>query len=167
MNTEVSISSVFECSLERAFKTPLLCDVSKVHTGYGIMPKVTHCTEDEGWGKPGSSKKVHVVKSLTQKGGFASVDRILERAENQYWLFQVDQFQSWILGFDRFTGKWTVTELAPNRVRVDYQFTLHSTVPWLYPLNWLFARLFWQNYMRHVLENIRNLAYRKEPYMYA
>jgi len=167
MNTKVGISSVFESSLERAFKTPLLCDVSKIHTGYGIMPRVTHCTDDEGWGKPGSSKKVHVEKSLTQKGGFASVDRILERVENQYWLFQVDQFQSWMLGFDRFTGKWQVTELAPNKVRVDYQFTLHSTIPLLYPLNWLFAKFFWKNYMKHAMENIRQMAYSHEPYLYA
>ena len=51
------VSTIYNSSLEQAFKTPLLCDVSKVHTGYGIMPKVTHCTEDENWGKVGSTKK--------------------------------------------------------------------------------------------------------------
>lgn len=85
MEIQVKISTLYNCSLERAFKTPILCDVSKVHTGYGIMPKVTHCTHDENWGQVGSSKKVHVTKSLTQKGGFASVDRISERIENTYW----------------------------------------------------------------------------------
>ena len=42
--------------LPRAFKTPMLCDISKVHTGYGFIPKVSHCTDDENWGKPGFSK---------------------------------------------------------------------------------------------------------------
>jgi 2-succinyl-5-enolpyruvyl-6-hydroxy-3-cyclohexene-1-carboxylate synthase len=41
MTTSVTVQTIYHCSLERAFKTPMLCDVSKVHTGYGIMPKVT------------------------------------------------------------------------------------------------------------------------------
>ena len=85
MTTTVSVRTIFPCSLERAFKTPMLCDVSKVHTGYGIMPRVTHCTDDGYWGTPGSSKKVFVAPSPTQKGGFASVDNVLERVENVYW----------------------------------------------------------------------------------
>lgn len=75
MSFKTSITATFECSLERAFKTPMLCDVSKVHTGYGLMPKVTHCIEDENWGKPGGTKKVFVAKSISQSGGFASRSR--------------------------------------------------------------------------------------------
>lgn len=67
MITKTKISTIYECSLERAFKTPMLCDISKVHNGFIIMPKVTHCTNDENWGKPGFSKKVFAAKSLTQK----------------------------------------------------------------------------------------------------
>ncbi|HQW11558.1 MAG TPA: hypothetical protein PK076_00990 [Saprospiraceae bacterium] len=78
MISTVVVSAIYECSLERAFKTPMLCDVAKVHTGFGLMPKITHSTEDENWGKIGSSKKVYAAKSLTQKGGFASVDKIFE-----------------------------------------------------------------------------------------
>jgi hypothetical protein len=88
LEIKIKVSTIYDCSLQRAFKTPLLCDVSKVHTGYGLMPKVTHCKEDENWGKVGSSKKVYAAKSLTQKGGFASVDKIIERKENSYWKFQ-------------------------------------------------------------------------------
>jgi len=79
MIARVEVSTIYECSLERAFKTPMLCDVSKVHTGFGIMPRVTHCTEDENWCKPGYSKKVFVAKSFSQQGGFASVDKVIER----------------------------------------------------------------------------------------
>ena len=99
MITKVTVSTIYECSLERAFKTPMLCDVSKIHTGFGIMPKVTHTTDNKDWGKPGSCKKVYVAKSITQKGGFASVDNLIERKENQYWIIQVDNFQSWMLKF--------------------------------------------------------------------
>ena len=46
-------------------------------------------TEDERWGKPGASKKVFAAKSLTFKGGQASVDKVLERIENKYWKIEV------------------------------------------------------------------------------
>ncbi len=166
MKTSITVTTIFECSLESAFKTPMLCDVSKVHTGYGIMPRVTHCTEDENWGKPGFSKKVFVAKSPTQKGGWASVDKVIERIENQYWKIVVSDFQAWMLGFSKFVGEWRTTELEPNKVLVEYTYTLHSDVALLYPFNWLFAKTFWRTYMKRVLENIRKLAYAKEPYQY-
>jgi hypothetical protein len=84
MVLKVSVSSVYTCSLERAFKTPMLCDIAKVHTGYGFMPRVTHVTEDEGWGKPGFSKKVYVARSLTQtymKRVLENIRRMIEADE--------------------------------------------------------------------------------------
>jgi hypothetical protein len=163
---KVKVSTTYDCSLERAFKTPLLCDVSKVHTGYGLMPKVTHCTEDETWGQVGSRKKVYVSKSLTQRGGYGSADKILERIENGYWKFQVDDFQSWMLGFYKFVGEWKTTEVEPNKILVEYTYTLHSDTSLLYPINWLFAKTFWKTYMKRVLENVRQMAYNNEPYKY-
>ncbi len=167
MEVSTTVKTIFECSLESAFKTPMLCDVSKVHTGYGIMPRVTHCTEDENWGKPGFSKKVFVAKSPTQKGGWASVDKVIERIENQYWKIEVSEFQSWMLGFSKFVGEWRTTELEPNKVLVEYTYTLHADVALLYPFNWLFVKTFWRTYMKRALENIRKMAYAKEPYQYS
>ena len=166
MKTSITVKTIFNCSLERAFKTPMLCDVSKIHTGYGIMPKVTHCTEDKDWGKPGFSKKVFVAKSFSQKGGFASVDKVIERIENKYWRIEVSEFQSWMLGFYKFEGEWKTTEIEANKILVEYTYTLFSNVALFYPLNWLFARLFWLAYMKRVLENIKKLAYNREPYLY-
>ena len=166
MEIKIKVSTTYKCSLERAFKTPLLCDVSKVHTGFGLMPKVTHSTDDENWGQIGSRKKVYAAKSLTQKGGFASVDKIFERVENDYWKFQVDDFQSWMLGFYKFVGEWKTTEIEPNNILVEYTYTLHSDNLLFYPLNWLFAKTFWKTYMKRVLENVRQMAYNKEPYKY-
>jgi hypothetical protein len=166
MISKVKASAIYECSLERAFKTPMLCDVSKIHTGFGIMPKVTHCTDDENWGKPGSSKKVYVARSLTQKGGFASVDKVIERIENKYWKIEVSDFQSWLLGFTKFVGEWKTTELETKKILVEYTYYLHSNMAVLYPLNWLFAKIFWRIYMKRVLENIRQMTYNEEPYLY-
>lgn len=166
MRTNVTVRAIFNCSLERAFKTPMLCDVSKVHTGFGVMPKVTHCTEDEDWGKPGFSKKVFVAKSFSQKGGFASVDKVIERIENKYWRIEVSEFQSWMLGFFKFEGEWETTEIEANKILVEYTYTLFSNVALFYPLNWLFAKTFWKIYMKRVMENIRELAYEGETYLY-
>ena len=166
METKVKVTTTYNCSLERAFKTPMLCDISKVHTGYGIMPKVTHCIDDENWGRPGFTKKVYAGKSLTQKGGFASIDKVLERIENKYWKIEVSDFQAWMLGFSKFTGEWQTTEIEKNKILVEYTYTLHSDTPLLYPLNWLFAKTFWKTYMTRVLENVRQMAYNNEPYKY-
>ena len=166
MQSRIKVTTIYHCSLERAFKTPMLCDVAKVHTGYGIIPRVTHCTDDEHWGKPGYSKKIFVAPSLTQKGGWASVDKVIERIENKYWKIEVSDFKSWMLGFSKFTGEWQTTELEPNKILIEYTYTLHSDVALFYPLNWLFAKTFWRIYMQRVLENIRIMAYNNEPYLY-
>jgi len=166
METKVTVTTTYNCSLERAFKTPMLCDVSKVHTGYIIMPKVTHCTDDENWGQPGFSKKVYAGKSLTQKGGFASVDTVIDRIENEYWKIEVGEFQSWMLGFSKFVGEWQTSEIKQNEIVIEYTYTLHSDIALLYPLNWLFARTFWKAYMKRVLKNVKRLAYNKEVYRY-
>ena len=144
----------------------MLCDIAKVHTGYGLMPRVTHCTDDDNWGQPGSSKKVHAAKSLTFTGGESSVDSVVERIENSYWKIEVSQFKAWMLGFTKFVGEWRTTEISPNRIQVDYTYTLHSHTIWLYPLNWLFTHTFWRIYMKRVLENIRKMIESNEPYLY-
>jgi len=166
MQSSTKVSTIFNCSLERAFKTPILCDVSKVHSGYGIMPKVTYCTEDTNWGIPGNSKKVFVEKSITQKGGWASSDKVIERIENKYWKIEVSNFQSWILGFYKFVGLWKTTELEPNKILIEYSYTLHSNNLLLYPLNWIFAKTFWRSYMKRAMENIRKMIADQEPYLY-
>ena len=143
MYVKVKLSTIYNCSLERAFKTPLLCDVSKIHTGFGLMPIITHATNDENWGQIGSTKKVYAAKSLWQKGGFVSMDKINERVENEYWNFQVDNFQSWMLGFYKFVGEWKTTEIEQDIILVEYTYTLHPSNLLFYPLNWLFANIFW------------------------
>lgn len=144
----------------------MLCNLSKVHTGYGFMPKVTHCTDDERWGQPGESKKVFVAKSLTQKGGWGSNDKVLERKENESWTIEVSNFQTWMLGFTKFFGQWKTSQIEENKIQVDYSYELHSNTVLLYPFNWLFAKTFWRMYMKRVLENVRTMAYNQEPYQH-
>jgi hypothetical protein len=166
MKTEVTVKTVYGCSLERAFKTPMLSDISKVHTGFFVAPKVTHCTDDDNWGQPGFSKKVFVARSLTQKGGFAFVDKVIERLENKYWKIEVGEFQAWTFGFSKFVGEWQTTEIEKDKILVEYTYTLHSDNAFLYPFNWLFAKTFWKIYMKRVLQNIRQMIDKKEVYQY-
>ena len=166
MLSKITVTTIYHCSLQRAFKTPMLCDVSKVHTGYGVMPKVTHCTEDENWGQTGFSKKVFAAPSIFQKGGYISDDKVIERIENKYWKIEVSNFQTPMLGFSKFIGEWNTTEIETNKIQIVYTYTLHSNFMLLYPLNWLFAKMFWKIYMKRVLENIRKMTLNKEPYLY-
>jgi hypothetical protein len=166
MTFTVSVSTVYRCSLERAFKAPMLCDVTKVHTGMGLMPRIVSTSDDKDWGKINSTKKVYAAKSLTQKGGFASMDKVIARIENKYWKIEVFDFQAWMLGFYKFVGEWKTTEIEENKIKINYDYTLHSNNGLFYPLNWLFAKLFWKTYMKQVLENIRKLAEGNEPFQY-
>ncbi len=166
MITKVTVKTIYNCSLERAFKTPMLCDVAKIHTGYWIMPKVTHCTEDENWGIPGNSKKVFFAKSFTQKGGWGSMDKVIERIENKYWKIEVAIFKLGCWGFLNLLENGALTEIEPNKIQIEYTYSMHSKSKILYPLNWLFAKLFWKVYMKRVLENIRNMVSANEPYLF-
>ena len=166
MEITVKLSTTYKCSLERAFKTPMLCDVTKVHTGMGLMPRIINTSDNEGWGKINSTKKVYAAKSLTQKGGFASMDKVISRVENKYWKIEVYDFQSWMLGFYKFVGEWTTTEIEKNKIQIDYDYTLYGEGVLFIPFQWLFAKLFWKKYMKQVLENIRQLTIHKEPYQY-
>ena len=94
------------------------------------------------------------------------MDKVIERIENKYWKIEVSNFQSWMLGFSKFVGEWATTEMEPNKILIQYTYTLHSDGTLLYPLNWLFAKTFWRVYMKRVLENIRKMTADQEPYQY-
>lgn len=162
----VSIKKTICAELERAFKAPMLCDVTLVHTGYGIMPRVSGVSHDETWGKPGGSKRIYAEKSISQKGGFVSVDHVLERVENTRWKIRVDQFQSWMLGFYQFDGCWETKEMSPGKVEITYSYDLFARGMMLYLLQWAFAKLFWKQYMKRVFRNVEQLIQNKSPYLY-
>ena len=94
------------------------------------------------------------------------MDNVLARVENKYWKIEVNQFQAWMLGFYKFVGEWETTELEKNKILVEYTYTLYSNQFLLYPLNWLFAKVFWKSYMHQVLENVRNLTIKNDAYVY-
>ncbi len=166
MQTTTQITTTFHTTLERAFKTPMLCDITKIHTGHGVTPRVTHCTEDETWGKVGGSRKVFMAKTWSFKGGESSLDKVLERKENEYWKIEISDFKTPSMGFVKFQGEWFTTQLREGVVEVRYRYTMFSKSIVLYPFHWLFTKLVWRNYMKHVLENIRKLTLEEAPYLH-
>ncbi|MDX2135341.1 MAG: hypothetical protein SFV52_11150 [Saprospiraceae bacterium] len=166
MNFKIQTQTTYNCPLERAFKAPILCDVTKVHTGFGLMPKVTKTTHDEDWGKVGSIKIIHAGKSLTFGGGEVATDKVVARIENQYWKVEVGNFKSWMLNIRQFTFEWTTREISPNRIQINYDYTIHGKGIFFIPLQWLFAKVFYKMYMQQVLENVRKMAEGDEPFLY-
>ncbi|MCB9195179.1 MAG: SRPBCC family protein [Flavobacteriales bacterium] len=162
----VEISSVFPCGIERAFKTPMLCDITKVHTGYLFMPKVTHCEDDQNWGKPGGSRRVFMAKTLAFKGGEALLDTVIERRENEYWKIKVNEVKTASLGIHTFNGEWITTPISENETKVVYRYTLEGKGKLLYPFQWFLANIMWKKYMKQVLNNIRILALNNSPYLF-
>lgn len=153
-----SITATFHCSLECAFQTPMLGDITRVHTGYLFMPKVTHTTDHDTWGQVGGSRRVFMAPNLFFKGGEAALDTVLERIENQYWKIEISQFKYQAMGFSRFQGEWSTQPNPDDTVAVTYTYTLFSELVYLYPLQWLFTKIAWRMYMRHALECVRKLA---------
>jgi hypothetical protein len=62
MQFKVAITTIYNCSLARAFKSPMLCDISKVHTGFGLMPKITHSSDYSDWGSRVQQKSYMLQK---------------------------------------------------------------------------------------------------------
>lgn len=166
MQSTAEITTTFETTLERAFRTPILCDITKIHTGHSITPRVTHCTEDEHWGKIGGTRKVFMAKTLAFKGGESSLDRVLERKENEYWKIEISDFKSPSMGFEKFQGEWFTKQLEDDRIQVRYKYTMFSSSAVLYPFHWLFTKLVWRNYMKNAMENIRVLTLEEAPYLH-
>ncbi|MCK6641293.1 MAG: hypothetical protein L6Q81_14530 [Bacteroidia bacterium] len=167
MRTSVTVTAVYHCSLERAFRCPMLCDITKVHTGYGMMPRVTYVAEENNWGKPGGTKRVFMASSFAVKAGSSMIDKVIERKENEYWKIELSDFTFFAWGFKKFTGEWSTKELSRDQILITYTYTTHAGNPLFYPVNWLITHLFWKVYLKKVLENIRKLSCGNEPYQYA
>jgi hypothetical protein len=141
----------------------MLCDLTKVHTGGLVTPKVTGSTENATWGIEGGYRKIEMAKNLFFKGGISSLDTVIKRIENQYWKIEVTDFQLWMAGFHTFQGEWTTTELSSNKIKIDYTYTLHANSKLPYPFHLFFTKVIWKNYMKQVLRNIKEMAEGNEP----
>lgn len=166
MKTTTTVTSNFRCSLERAFKTPILGDATKIHTGYGFMPPVTHFTKDETWGKPGGDRIVYSAKNSFYKEGESALDTVIDRVDNRYWKWVVSDFRQWSMGFTKFQGEWFVEDNKDGTIAIKYVYTLFSKNILAYPFHWFLTKVLWSGYMEHAMQNIKTLAETEAPYIY-
>ena len=130
------------------------------------MPLVTHFTEDETWGKENGSRKVMIARNLLFREGEWATDITRNRIENQYWKWELCDFKQNNFGFSRFTGEWRAEDLYNGNTRIFYTYTLHSSNGLMRPFHWLFTKTIWRMYMKHAMENIRQLAENGAEYLY-
>ena len=166
MKTIVSVESIFNCSLERAFKTPILGDATQFLVGYGIIPAVVKFTKDETWGKVGGQRIPHAAKNLLSKGGEIGLDEIYARDENKYWKWGVADFYQWSMGFTEFRGEFFFEETKKGNIKVFWTYTLYSKSKIAYPLHWLFANIFWKGQMKIAIQKMKKYAEANTPFLY-
>lgn len=166
MKTIVSVEEHFNCSLERAFKTPILGDATRFLVGYGIIPAVVKFTEDETWGKPGGQRIPHSAKNLVSKGGEIGVDEIYVREENQYWQWGVAEFRQWSMGFTEFKGELFFQEEKDSLIQVRWVYTLYSKSIPAYPFHWLFGKVFWKGQMKVAIQKMKAYAESDAAFLY-
>ncbi|MFT5778879.1 MAG: hypothetical protein ACI837_001836 [Crocinitomicaceae bacterium] len=159
--------SNFNCSLERAFKTPILGDATKTLTGYFMVPGVSHFTEDKTWGNEGGSRIPHSKKNLFSKGGPVGFDEILVRRENAYWKWKIGGFRQWMVWFSSFQGELFFSEREDKTIDVYWVYTLTSKSSLTRPFQWVFAKVIWQRNMKQAIKRMKFLAETEAPYIYS
>ncbi len=166
MKTKATVSAIFHSSLERAFKTPILGDVTKFLVGYGPVPAVVKITDDATWGKPGGTRIPHGAKNFASNGGPIGIDQVYVREENTYWEWGVATFLQPSMGFTEFRGQMSFTEQAPEQIRVEWTYTLYSRSVLAYPFHWFFTKVFWRGQMKKAIRNMQTYAASDAPFLY-
>lgn len=166
MKTTATVEATFNCSLERAFKTPILGDATKYLVGYGMIPAVVKFTEDETWGKVGGRRIPHSSKSPLSKGGPIGLDQIYKRKENEYWQWGVAEFYQPSMGFREFQGQLFFKEIEKDVIHVRWVYTLFSTSFFAYPFHWFFGKVFWRGQMKVGIKHMKTYAESDAPFLY-
>lgn len=167
MKTTSTVTATFCCPLDRAFKTPILGDATKILTGYALIPATTHFTDDETWGKIGGHRIPHSSKNWLSKGGAVGIDTVLDRQENKYWKWAVTDFKQWSMGFTMFRGELFFSDNNNGTVAVKWVYTLFSENVFAYPFHWLFTKILWKGQMQVGIKNMKHLAETQAAYIYS
>lgn len=107
-----------------------------------------------------------IAGGILYKEGALAKDIVLKREENKYWKWEVNNFNQWRMGFEKFQGEWFVEDKNNGTIGVVYTYALYSRNIIFYPFHWLFAKTVWNRYMKHVVQNIKFLAESEAPFIY-
>lgn len=164
MKSNCTVTSELNCSLERAFKTPILGDATKFFPKYfGLVG----FADDETWGREGGSR-IPLVKSVFRKIPKRTFfDQVIKREENKYWNWRISEFKNGLKFLAiKSEGEWFVSENKNGFINVKYSYTFTSKNKLIHPFTWYFTKIFWNFLMRKAIKQIKILAETEAPYIY-
>jgi hypothetical protein len=160
------LTGTFKCSLERAFKTPILGDVTKILTGYGGFQIVAGVSHDATWGIAGGKRRLIMNGFLFTKNKEHGLDQIFVRDENKFWKWGVSEMGTIVFFAKKNCGKWWVTDNNNGEISVKWEYIWFSRNILTHPINWIFVKIFWKKVMNNGMKNIREMAEKEIPYIY-
>lgn len=164
---KIELSTQFSCSLERAFKAPILGDATRFMNGYRLQPPVVAFFDDASWGAVNGHRFPSTDGNLILRAGILFKDQILQRIENEYWEWAIFDFQPAVLFFiDRAVGAWKVQEIQDGKIQVSYSYTFYPTTRLHYWLTVAFGVIQWKGMMKKALRGIQAQAESGEPFRY-
>lgn len=159
MSVTASFTRIFDCSLENAFKAPILGDAKRFLSGHGLQPPISYFADDETWGQVGGVRYPVTEGNFLVPKGRTFTDEIIERTENERWRWQIYDFQQPAMFFlQKGVGEWTVRELEPEKVEITYSYTFYPSHPFWHWAVWLLIQLQWKGMMKRALPGIHEQA---------
>ena len=159
MKTSITVKDIFNCTLERAFKAPILGDATQFLNGYQFQPGVTSFEEDETWGVVGGIRYPITNGNFMVTKGRIGRDEVLERIENKYWKWTLYDFETSALFFTtKAVGEWHVSQNEDESIAVTYIYTYTSKNNILHPITWLYMKFQNKGMMKKAMMGIKAQA---------
>jgi len=159
------VSATFNCSLERAYNTPILGDATKILIGYGNCPIVLGFCKDETWGNEGGKRVPIYNGGLFIKSKERGIDEIFVKKENSYWKWGVRDFGG--VFSNKAIGEWFCADNNDGTITIKWKYTWYASSIFTKPIAWLFVKTYWQNVMRNGMKIIKQMAEMEAPYIYS
>lgn len=167
MQQKVELTDVFLCSLDLAFKTPILGDATQFLNGYLFQAPVVGFEDDETWGEVGGVRYPVTNGNLFMAKGRIFTDKVISRNENKSWSWMVYDFKLAGMFFaEKAIGEWEVKELGENKIQVKYCYTFYSKNKFYHLFTMMFALVQWKGMMRKALMSMKRLAESNAPLVY-
>lgn len=167
MKNKIEITDMFSCSVERAFKAPILGDATKFLNGYLFQPPVIGFEEDATWGEIDGVRYPVVNGNLFTPKGKIFTDRILEIETNKMWKWIIYDFKIPVMFFaDKAIGEWEVKPILKNNVSIRYSYTFYSKNIVFHFFTLMFALIQWKGLMKKAIIGIKQQAESNEPFFY-
>lgn len=156
MKIKIEITDTFSCSVESAFKAPILGNATKFLNGYLFQPPVIGFEEDKTWGEVDGIRYPVVNGNIFVPKGRIFTDRILEKVTNKMWKWKIYDFKIPAMFFaDKAIGKWYVKPITRNNISVRYSYTFYSKNIFFHLFTVLFAYIQWKGMMKKAIKGIK------------